>query len=76
MADRRRNDILVIFVEVCVLFELAERLGDVPGDRRFFRDDKSFAHLLRGKLAEKIYFVNTGDWICLRDTLLLAAILL
>jgi hypothetical protein len=36
---------LVIFVEVCVLFELAERLGDVSGDRRLFRDDENFSHL-------------------------------
>jgi hypothetical protein len=49
MADRRRNDILVIFVEVRVLLELAERLGDVSGDRWFFRNDKNFTHAI-GKL--------------------------
>jgi len=60
MADRRRDDVLVIFVEVRVLLELAERLGDVSGDRRFFRDDECFAHLLGGNLAEKFFFVNSG----------------
>ncbi len=44
MADRRRDDVLVILVEVRVFLELAERLGDVPGDRRLFCDDKSFSH--------------------------------
>jgi hypothetical protein len=29
-----------------VLLEPAERLGDVAGDRRFLRNDESFAHLL------------------------------
>ena len=46
MADRRRNDILVAFVEVFHFLESAERLGDVAGDGRFLRDDESFAHLL------------------------------
>jgi hypothetical protein len=28
-----------------VLLKLAERLGDVSGDGRLFRDDKCFAHV-------------------------------
>ncbi len=59
MADRRRDDVLVIFVEVRVLLKLAERLGNVPGDRRFFGDDECFAHLSGGNLAEKKCFVNS-----------------
>jgi len=42
-----------------VLFKLAQRLGDVSGDGRFFRNDEYLAHLLSRKLAEKISFVNT-----------------
>jgi hypothetical protein len=33
---------------------------NATGDRRFFRDDECFAHLLRGKLAKKNCIVNTG----------------
>ena len=46
MADRRRDDILVILVVIRMLFELAERLGDVPGDGRLFRNDKNFTHAM------------------------------
>src|SRR5487761_2213659 len=49
MADRRGDDVLVVLVEVRVLLELAERLGDVSGDGRLFRDDKCFTHAI-GKL--------------------------
>jgi hypothetical protein len=44
---------------VVVLLKLAERLADVAGDGRFFRDDECFTHLMRRNLAEKFPFVNT-----------------
>ena len=47
MADGRRDDILVVLEVIVVLLKLAERLGDVAGDGRFFRDDECFTHLMR-----------------------------
>ena len=51
MADRRRDDVLVILEVVVMFFKLAERLADVAGDGRFFRDDESFSHVLRPSLS-------------------------
>jgi hypothetical protein len=44
MADRRRKDKTVAFVVVLRLGKTAQRLGDVRGDRRFFRYNKRFSH--------------------------------
>ena len=63
MADGGRDDVIFALEKFAalVLRKAAERFGDVAGDRRFFCDDESFAHLLRGKLAEKISIVNSAS---------------
>ena len=44
MADRRRDDELVVLEIILMLLKLAERLRDVVGDGRFLRNDECFAH--------------------------------
>jgi hypothetical protein len=36
-----------------MFFKLAERLADVAGDGRFFRDDECFTHVLRQSLSRE-----------------------
>jgi hypothetical protein len=47
MAHRRGEDILIAFVIVVLLGKTAQRLGDIPGDRRLFSDDQCFSHAIR-----------------------------
>ena len=50
VADGGRKDEFVTFKVFVVFGEAAERLGDVAGDGRFFRDDKRFSHAMAGVL--------------------------
>ena len=46
MPDGRGNDRLVALKIVIMLGKTPQRLGDIAGDRRFFRYDQSFSHTL------------------------------
>jgi hypothetical protein len=44
MADRGRDDELVVLEIIVAFLKLSDRLGDVAGDGRFFRNNEGFAH--------------------------------
>jgi hypothetical protein len=41
-----------------VLLKLSERLRDVAGDGRFFRDDEGFSHVTRHSLSREAWFAQ------------------
>jgi hypothetical protein len=45
MADRRRDDIAIIFEMVIVFFETAERASEIACDTRLLGNNKGFGHL-------------------------------
>src|SRR5260370_36127302 len=45
MADRRRDDVAIIFEMVIVFFETAERASEIACDTGLLGNDKGFGHL-------------------------------
>src|SRR4051812_46900140 len=62
---------MIAFVVVLVLLKTAERLGDVPGDRRFFRNYQCFSHALSDIYTLSLRTANRvqvgGTWLMRLD---------